>query len=106
MDGKSPIIVVMAIGGSKSLMFMLPALVKEAGTTVVITPLIALKHNMLKRCWELSLECIEWDSGRRMNDSCILLVIPESAISKEFMNYMRKLQSMDRLDRIMIDECH
>jgi superfamily II DNA helicase RecQ len=106
LDGKSPIIVVMPTGGGKSLMFMLPASVKDAGTTVVVTPLIALKQNMLKRCWELGLEYIEWDSGRKIHDSCILLVTPESAISKGFMNYMRKLQSMDRLDRIVIDECH
>jgi superfamily II DNA helicase RecQ len=106
MDGKSPIILVMPTGGGKSLMFMLPASVKDAGTTVVVTPLIALKQDMQKRCRELGLECIVWGSGRRMHDSCIVLVTPESAVSQGFMNYMRKLQSMDRLDRIVIDECH
>lgn len=106
MDGKSPIIVVMRTGGGKSLMFMLPASVKDAGTTVVVTPLIALKQDMQRRCRELGLECAEWDTRRKMRDCCILLVTPESAISKGFMTYMRKLQVMDRLDRIVIDECH
>ncbi|KAH0551515.1 hypothetical protein GP486_007269 [Trichoglossum hirsutum] len=106
MDGKSPIILVMQTGGGKSLMFMLPASVKDAGTTVVVTPLIALKQDMQRRCRELGLECQEWSTRKRVHDSCILLVTPESAISQGFMNHLRKLQGMDRLDRIVIDECH
>jgi superfamily II DNA helicase RecQ len=106
MDGKSPVIVVMRTGGGKSLMFMLPASVKDAGTTVVVTPLIALKQDMRRRCRELGLECQEWDARRKIHDSCILLVTPEAAVSQGFMNYLRKLQVMDRLDRIVIDECH
>ncbi|KAH0553343.1 hypothetical protein GP486_006567 [Trichoglossum hirsutum] len=43
---KSPIILMIRTGGGKSLMFMLPASVQEAGTTVVVTPLIALKQDM------------------------------------------------------------
>ncbi|KAH0558842.1 hypothetical protein GP486_004521 [Trichoglossum hirsutum] len=106
MDGKSPIIVVMRTGGGKSLMFMLPASVKDAGTTVVVTPLIALKQDMRRRCRGLGLECAEWDARKKMRDCSILLVTPESVISKGFMTYMRKLHGMDRLDRIVIDECH
>jgi superfamily II DNA helicase RecQ len=106
MDGKSPVIVVMRTGGGKSLMFMLPASVKDAGTTVVVTPLVALKQDMRRRCRELGLECQEWSTRKKMHDSCILLVTPESAVSQGFMNYLRKLQVMDRLDRIVIDECH
>ncbi|KAH0544389.1 hypothetical protein GP486_008517, partial [Trichoglossum hirsutum] len=106
MDGKSPIILVMRTGGGKSLMFMLPASVKDAGTTVVVTPLIALKQDMQRRCRELGLECQEWSTRKKVHDSSILLVTPESAISQGFMNHLRKLQGMDRLDRIVIDECH
>ena len=106
MDNKSPIIVVMPTGGGKSLMFMLPASVKEAGTTVVITPLIALKQDMQRRCRELGIECQSWSARKKINDSCILLVTPESAVSQGFMTHLRKLQAMDRLDRIVVDECH
>src|SRR5947199_10853044 len=58
MDNKSPIILVMRTGGGKSLMFMLPASVKEAGTTVVVTPLTALKYDMQRRCRELGINCM------------------------------------------------
>lgn len=106
MDNKSPIILVMATGGGKSLTFMLPASVKEAGTTVVVTPLVSLKQDMQRRCRELGLDCISWSARKKMPDSCIILVTPESAVSQGFMNHLRKLQGMDRLDRIVIDECH
>jgi len=106
LNDESPIILVMRTGGGKSLMFMLPASIKEAGTTVVIVPLIALKQDMRRRCRELGLECQEWSTSKKMHDSCIVLVTPESAVSKGFMSYLRKLQAMDRLDRIVIDECH
>lgn len=106
MDNKSPIVLVMATGGGKSLVFMLPASVKEAGTTVVVTPLVALKQDMQRRCRELGIECQSWSGRKKMHDSCILLVTPESATSIGFMQHLRKLQSMDRLDRIVIDECH
>jgi len=106
MDNKSPIILVMRTGGGKSLMFMLPASVKEAGTTVVVTPLTALKYDMQRRCRELGINCMSWSARKKMGDTCILLVTPESAISQGFMGHLRKLQSMDRLDRIVIDECH
>ncbi|KAH0542813.1 hypothetical protein FGG08_002861 [Glutinoglossum americanum] len=106
MDNKSPIILVMATGGGKSLMFMLPASIKEAGTTVVVTPLISLKQDMQRRCRELGLDCIAWSARKKIPDTCIILVTPESAVSQGFMNHLRKLQGMDRLDRIVIDECH
>src|SRR5436309_3473959 len=107
MDYKSPIIAVMRTGGGKSLLFMLPASVRDAGTTVVVTPLLALKQDMERRCRKLGINCIEWKGGQKpLQDASIILVTPESAISKAFMNYIRYLQSMDRLDRIVIDECH
>jgi superfamily II DNA helicase RecQ len=36
----------------------------------------------------------------------IVLVQPESAVSKTFAQYLNKLQGLGQLDRIVIDECH
>jgi len=36
----------------------------------------------------------------------IVLVQPESAVSKKFAQYLNKLQGLGQLDRIVIDECH
>jgi superfamily II DNA helicase RecQ len=43
IDRKSLIIVVIPIGGGKSLMFILPVSIKDTGTTVVVMLLITLK---------------------------------------------------------------
>jgi len=79
---------------------------QEYGTTVVVTPLIALKQDMQRRCKELGIECMLWLTRKKIHNAKILLVTPESAISTGFMQHMRKLQGMDRLDRIVINECH
>ena len=50
VKGKSPLVVVLPTGGGKSLMFMVPALMEGAKTTIVILPFVALAENMNKRC--------------------------------------------------------
>src|SRR3982750_2839826 len=75
IDYKSPIIAVMRTGGGKSLLFMLPASVGDAGTTVVVTPLLALKQDMQRRCRQLGINCVEWKGGQRpLQDASIILV--------------------------------
>jgi len=54
IEGVSPLIVVLPTGAGKSLSFMIPALLPDAGTTVVITPSVALAENMLARCKEVN----------------------------------------------------
>src|SRR4051794_27091326 len=81
MDNKSPIILVMCTSSGKSLMFMLPASVKKVGMTVVVTLLTALKYDMQWRCRELGINCMSWSARKKIGDTCILLVAPESAIS-------------------------
>ena len=63
IEGVSPLIVVLPTGAGKSLSFMIPALLPDAGTTVVITPLIALAENMLERCKEANIDCILYGRG-------------------------------------------
>jgi hypothetical protein len=50
LHGKSPVVIVMPIGGGKSLMFMLPAACDNAGLTVVVIPLLSLRQDLLRRC--------------------------------------------------------
>ena len=46
MAGESPVMAVMGTGGSKSLLFMLPAFCSGGGVSIVMIPLIALRENM------------------------------------------------------------
>ncbi|KAH7113916.1 hypothetical protein B0J13DRAFT_460490, partial [Dactylonectria estremocensis] len=52
---KSPIVVVMGIGISKSLCFMLLAASCPSGVMVVVIPLVSLQGNMLDRCRKLNI---------------------------------------------------
>jgi superfamily II DNA helicase RecQ len=42
LDKQTPLVVVLLIGGGKSLLFAIPALIKGTGVTVVIVPYKAL----------------------------------------------------------------
>ena len=59
MAGKSPVVVVMATGGGKSLLFMLPAWCSQGGTSIIVVPLIALRQNMKQRCEGMGITCAE-----------------------------------------------
>jgi RecQ family ATP-dependent DNA helicase len=104
--GASPVVTVMPTGEGKSILFMLPAWVEPGGTTVVVVPLIALRSDMKKRCDKFGIVCAEWGRTQQPDGAAIVLVTPESAVSKEFGTYLNRMRTMRRLDRIVIDECH
>jgi superfamily II DNA helicase RecQ len=104
--GVSPVVAVMATGGGKSVLFMLPAWVEPGGTTVVVVPLTALRRDMKRRCDELGIVCAEWESRRQADAASIVLVTPESAVGTEFRTFLNRMRTMRRLDRIVVDECH
>lgn len=106
MVGESPVVVVMGTGGGKSLLFMLPAWCERGGVSVVVVPLIALRQDMKERCERLRIGCVEWQAGRPPDDAQIVLVTPESAVGGDFRTFLNRMKAVQRLDRIVIDECH
>lgn len=104
--GESPVIAVMPTGGGKSMLFIVPAFTAPGGTTVVVVPLVALRADMQRRCQQLGISCVAWESRRPPDAASIVLVTPESAVSPDFQTFLNRLRWMRRLDRIMIDECH
>ena len=106
MTGQSPIVSIMATGEGKSLLFMLPAYCVSGGTTVVIIPLCSLQEDLERRCREAHIECVQWDSRRPHETASIVLVTPESAVTKTFSTYINRLRSTYQLDRVVMDECH
>jgi superfamily II DNA helicase RecQ len=102
----------MGTSEGKSLLFMLPAMCSamcsmagQEGVTVVVVPLTTLRQDMKERCDRLRISCVEWNS-RRPEEASIVLVTPESAISKTFQSFVMRLKARNRLDRIVVDECH
>ena len=106
MTGQSPIVSVMATSEGKSMLFMLPAYCMGGGTTVVIVPLCSLQDDLERRCREACIECVQWDSRRPHETASIVLVTPESAMTKTFSTYINRLRSTYQLDRVFMDESH
>jgi superfamily II DNA helicase RecQ len=110
MDGESYVLVVMATGTGKSLLFMLPASVDGARTTVVVVPLLSLRQNLIERCTRLNISASKWESGQQnpsqQEPTKLVFVTPETALTKQFLLWLTDLHRTAKLDRIVIDECH
>jgi superfamily II DNA helicase RecQ len=106
MDGESPVIQITGCGGGKSLSFMLPAYCVPGGVTVVIAPLVSLKEDLQRRCDELKIDSTIWSSRQPNRTASVILVTPESAVSKGFRTFVNRLQGTCKLDRVVVDEAH
>ena len=106
MKHQSPIVAVMGTGVGKTLLFQLPAKSMRSGTTVVISPLVSLQDHMVERCQHAGISCVKWDARQCHSPSQIVIVTPESAVSKTFGTFLDRLQGLHQLDRVVFDECH
>jgi superfamily II DNA helicase RecQ len=105
-QGESPIVVVMPTGSGKGVLFMLPAFVQVGGVTVIVVPLKALRADMVVRCREVNIRCAVWEHGHAVDGASIVLVTPEKAVSPAFGTFISRVRQTQRLDRVVIDECH
>ncbi len=106
MKGESPIVQVAGTGGGKSMTFMLPAFCAAEGTTIVIVPLVSLREDLYERCARSEIESHVWKARQVNRAASIVFVTPESAVTKGFRDFVNRLQSQQRLDRVVVDECH
>ena len=106
VQGKTPILAIMATGAGKSMAFLLPAVAVADGVTVVIVPLIALREDIRRRCETLGIPYATWDSSRPSESARIVLVTPEAAEGKAFRTFLGRQRALGQLDRIVVDECH
>ena len=73
---------------------------------VVVVPLVALRADLQQRCQRLGITCVKWESRRPPDEVSIVLVTPESAVTGDFFQFLNRQRLVQRLDRIVIDECH
>jgi superfamily II DNA helicase RecQ len=104
--GINGLVVVLPTGSGKSLTFMLPAMLSNAKTTVLITPLRALADNMLARCHDADIDSYIYHGQRQPRMARIIIVVSDTAVTTGFMDFVAEVQQKGRLDRIVFDECH
>ena len=104
MKHQSPIVAVMGTGVGKTLLFQLPAKSMSSGTTVVVSPLVSLQDHMVERYQQAGISCIKWDPRQCHSPSQIIIITPESAVSKTFGTFLDRLQGLHLLERFVFNE--
>jgi superfamily II DNA helicase RecQ len=87
------------------LLFMLLCTLPDARTTILIVPLVSLHRDILRRIKEMRIDHLEWHTGES-REAALVLVSAEAASSKDFVKYARRLIAEQKLDRIVVNECH
>ncbi|KAL6359113.1 hypothetical protein LRP88_09313 [Fusarium phalaenopsidis] len=99
------VIVVLATGSGKTLIVMVGAALEGAATTILILPTVALRGNMLVRLGKVELKHHVWSPGSSKS-APLVIMSAEAACTESFLEYANRLADRQRLDRIVIDECH
>ncbi|KAF9767808.1 hypothetical protein IL306_014962 [Fusarium sp. DS 682] len=99
------VVVILATGSGKTLIFMVGAALESSATTILILPTVALSGNMLGRLDKVALKHHIWHPGSRRS-APIVIVSAEAACTESFLEYANQLCSRQQLDRIVVDECH
>jgi hypothetical protein len=63
MSWTEQVVVIMATGEGKSLLFMLPCILPDAGITILVLPLVSLRGDLLRRVRELGIDHLVWAPG-------------------------------------------
>ena len=80
--------VVMQTGGGKSLLYMLPASCSPDSITVVVVPLVSLLSNQVRRCQQAGLRVARWGETKAVRQAQVVLITPESAVTKAFGRFL------------------
>ena len=77
------VVVIMATGEGKSLLFMLPCIIPDAGETILVLPLVSLRGDLLRRVGELGTDYLVW-SPSKQRDAPLVFVTVEEACTEQF----------------------
>lgn len=107
-------------GSGKSLIYQLPALYKNYGLTIVVSPLVALISNQLTNARKLGIPCASinshmtktWNSQvkseltKKDSKLRLLYITPETLCSDHFYSYLNMMNKNKTLKLFAIDEAH
>lgn len=104
-DQTTLLIIILPTRGGKSLLFIAPAYLENAGVTIVIVPFRALINKLVNTAKEASINSVEWHLG--LTDLATLVFISiDKIISGRFLSYVELLKDKGLLRRVFVDECH
>ena len=72
-SGLPEIVAVLPTGAGKSLLFILPASMPNAGVTIVVLPLVSLQLNMLQRLKAAGITASVWSPGANPVDPIVIV---------------------------------
>ncbi|KAF9776372.1 hypothetical protein IL306_005458, partial [Fusarium sp. DS 682] len=77
---------VLPTGAGKSILFMLPAVMEDTGTSIVVVPFVALMDDLVTRATDMGVDCIRYrssmNSGREgMPRAARLIVVSADIVS-------------------------
>lgn len=114
-------LVLMPTGGGKSLCYQIPAIVRQhsgLGTSIVISPLIALMHDQVGALHEAGIEAAFLNSSLTLEASrqieqrllsgqiTLLYIAPERLTTERFLALLDTLYQRNQLALFAIDEAH
>ncbi|KAJ1022606.1 hypothetical protein NDA16_003595 [Ustilago loliicola] len=115
---ESPLIIVMATGSGKSVLFMAPLFwLPCSSVVVVVVPFLALTEDLLEQCCHVAvLQCChvgisasKWSGygcARKVEGSQLVFVAAENCYSDYFGDWVQGLVQQECLAAIFFDECH
>lgn len=98
-------IIILPTGAGKSMMFMVPALVRPAEMCVVVVPLVALQHDIVKRCENVGIQAVLWEH-RDTAGSRIVLCSCEHVVHDDYRSFVEEKAALGKLMAIFVEEAH
>jgi len=99
----SPLMVVLPTGAGKSIAFHLPAKLDKAGSSLVLTPYVALANDMVDECKENRIDVYSYGKGPPRAAKVIVAVM-DCVANTSFKEFARGLSESGKLDRVILDE--
>jgi superfamily II DNA or RNA helicase len=101
----TPLVVVLPIGGGKSLLFIALACLIDLSVTIVVVLYRVLLDNLLKTVKDARIDCIEYRPGEQ-NPAALVFVSTDFAGGSQFLSYAQLLSVKGVLRRVFVDESH
>ena len=107
LDGVGQVVTILSTREGKSLLFMLPLMLPSAGITVVILPLIGLKHNIIWRLECMGLGYKVWESKEDEEVGYPLVFVSvDKVVSVTFRSYLNRLKAGNGLNRVIFNKSY